>query len=238
MSMDLPPIQQREFVLEPKSSNSEDFSVRIRNLIPASINSFLHSDNKKLSVDLDTAAQRTLAGLMGVNSLLGALDYMKPQDYYDGNSLFSSPIVMGLNVSILAALYAMQGLSSSYYEASLQRTPEFPTIEKGQLPTNNAKLREEVYNIALNNGIIPNRFKDPISRDAVETPVAFTDDPTATIYDLESVNALRKSGITQNPLAGNLRLDFNKLVYLPEVKKQIDEVNTKIDEINAHLNED
>ena len=85
---------------------------------------------------------------------------------------------------------------------------------------------------------MPNKFIDPILRDTIETPVAFADDPTATIYDLESVNSLQKNGITQNPMGGKMSLDFNKLVYLPEVKKQIDEISTKIDNLNAHLNED
>ncbi|HEV8050872.1 MAG TPA: hypothetical protein VGP47_00140 [Parachlamydiaceae bacterium] len=222
MSMDIPPMQ-REFTLEPNNSNSDDFTVRIRNLMPASINSFIRGDKKELAEKLDNAAIITFAGLLGANSLLFTLDSLKPQDSNQGTSLFSSPIVIGINVSLMAVMYAMRELSS--FQFLKAESTDATILEKTELPTNDAKLSEGVYNAALQSGIMPNKFKDPITRDTIEEPVAFSDDPSLTIYDLETVKSLRDNRVTKNPMVGSLSLNFDKLVYLPEVKRQIQEIN-------------
>jgi hypothetical protein len=227
MSMDIPPVQ-REFILEPKSSNSDDIGVRLRNLVPVSINSFLHGDKKELAMKLDSAATITFGVLLSGDSLLAWIDSMKPQDSNDGNSLLSSPLVFGLNIALIAAIYAMRETSTRLFLNAYSNEDNIDTavIEKTELPTNNAKLREDVYNAALQSGIMPNQFIDHVlTHDTIEIPVAFTDDPTSTIYDLEAVKNLQEHNIMQNPMAPNLRLDFSKLVYLPEVKKQIDEIS-------------
>jgi U-box domain len=96
------------------------------------------------------------------------------------------------------------------------------------LPTNNAKLQSTIFEEAKQSGILPNKFKDPVTRDVISTPVAFVDDPSCTIYDLETIKLLQQENFTQNPIVTKQRLDFNQLVYLPKVKKQIDELTNNI----------
>lgn len=238
MSMDLPPIQQREFILEPKSSNSDDFDVFIRNSIPSSINNFLHADNMTLSEIYRKGSSAALKGLLGINVFLLATESMNAlvmnsdsihPPSLEQNVLFSRSLVMGLNIAIMAAFYGMDALSGHYLMESMKNVEqkEIPVIEKESLPTNNAKLREDVYAVAIQSGIMPVQFTDLITLAQIETPVAFENDPTATIYDLESVNLLRQRNVARNPFVQNLQLDFNKLVYLPEVKKQIDAIAKK-----------
>lgn len=102
------------------------------------------------------------------------------------------------------------------------------------LTTNPAKLDEKVFRESISQGKIPDIFKDAILLTTIETPVAFTGDPTNLIFDLESLNMLKNDAKTRNvtlthPLTRQV-LDFDKLVYLPEVKKQIEEAKEKVKE--------
>lgn len=231
LDVNFPPIQRKEFELD--SGMSDLMGHSLHNLMPRSSRTFSYAENRKFAELLENASHKTLQGLVAVYGILYGGDTINAQDWNNGNFQLKMPVETPLmssygpwvvlsGIVTIGATWAM----SSQYKAALdgQGPDTIPVIEKDNLFTNNAKLREDVYNAALRSGIMPNKFKDPISLETIKTPVAFSYDPSATIYDLETVNDLRQRGVTQNPLVRNLPLNFSKLVYLPEVKKQIDEI--------------
>lgn len=227
MSMNIPsqPKSGREFTLNATNEIHNAPEHDVRALVAPSLNSFRHEDEDFADKHADKMAGLGLASGVLVSGVQMA-----------GSSMGAANIIGGVLVGIMAGggvavtgIFGMiiagaivRSCSASQTEDELDRKPELPLM-----PANSAKLDERVFQEALESGILPDKFRDPVMKETIETPVAFSNDSTGTIYDLETVKNLRKHKITRNPTGGSEPLDFNKLVYLPEVKKQIDEIKKR-----------
>ncbi|HEV8050873.1 MAG TPA: U-box domain-containing protein [Parachlamydiaceae bacterium] len=197
----------RDFVLE---TNSQNHPVLNSGIVELSVPT-LHSSKYSEAVRVDRERRVNYALNLTVGSMVtGAL---------------KNGIMYGV-ISAIAMAIIMLGLNKTYEHLS----PNYRNFNPVYLPTNAAKLAENIFQIAKKNKEIPNKFKDPITLETIESPVSFIGDPSATIYDLKTVQNFEAKKITQNPIVRNLNLDFQKLVYLPEVKKQIDEINELLEE--------
>ncbi|HEV8050871.1 MAG TPA: U-box domain-containing protein [Parachlamydiaceae bacterium] len=211
MSMNIPSnSSQKDFVIETKYNKSPDTGDNGCLVLP-SMDSFKHTDGMKFTPG---TACMTAFSQFGLASGIFAGVY---QGALSGISVAALCIGTGIAGACLLEK------ASVYFN---------PVKEPELMPSNPAKLREDVIATSLKINEMPNKFRDPISYETIKTPVTFSDDPTSTIYDMETVNSFLKEGVRKNPLSGKHDLDFSKLVYLPEVKKQIEELKAKIIEHN------
>lgn len=212
MSMNIPSERkpEREFTLNQVNSLPDEPPSDIRSYCASSLHSFAYERPDSMHEDKIMG----LGAVVAVFSGLGAM-----------NSMGIGSVINGLMVGAMTgAAVGGTGILGLMVVGAIVRCVSDYDPELASKPINTATLDEKVFKQGKESGIMPNKFIDPISLETIKTPVAFSNDPTGTIYDLKTVKELERRGVTRNPLGGAERLDFSKLVYLPEVKKQIDEI--------------
>jgi hypothetical protein len=206
--------------------------------IPFSLTEFAYKSFTELRENsravLNAVAPILPASLSVSVGALGALVFkgIIPTNLYTGAS-----IVMGSLVCIGIFINPKLIKANQVLGNKVGTVAKNHLLKREFLNTNPAKLDNKVFKEAIEHGEVPNKFIDVISLQTIETPVAFSNDTTATIFDLDMLNEYKMNAKEVTHPMTRAPLDFSKLVYLPNVKTQIEEIKKHVEEIKKHVKE-